>query len=438
MDTSNSLGHLPAELLQLIFTFFIESYDPFAEIDAILLLSHVCSRWHAICDSTPLLWTRPYFHRCKSPSLNHEIVSTILSRSGDLPVSVTIDMMSSPGHAPEAVLDYQPLFGAKDRLENLVLAVRRGDVVQCAAKIPTFPLLASLDITMADESPAELQLLGDIFLSSCPSLRAFSLTVRHAVIPPRIPALPFHQLTSLTLLCRVQDVTLYDILIQCPLLEECRVEEVEETGELPQGPVHIMPALRSLDYTAADECLGDIFRRLRLPFLDSLALSSLPPGRTISWNPVPIILDLHAGAPFQLLHLRINGLDITSEELLPLLRCVAPTLQTLVVVDMPHVLPSFAAADLTLPRLATLEIRCHSDQVDEAQLVQLVDSFRERLGESNTLFPALRLVELQMDGPLFDEAAEEETYGIFRDVEDWSEGVEGEEIDEWVIVLPSL
>ncbi|KAJ7615002.1 hypothetical protein FB45DRAFT_1008585 [Roridomyces roridus] len=439
MDIDNSpIGHLPPEILEVIFRLFIASFSPLAEIDAIFLLSRVCPRWHAICNSTPLLWTQPYFHRSKSPSLNSEIISTILSRSDGLPVSVIIDMISRPEHAPEAVLEYQPLLDVQDRLENLVLAVQRGDVVPHAPDMPKFPLLASLDITMTDdcEEPSELLALGEIFLSSCPSLRTFSLTVQNTLLPARIPNLPLHQLTSLTLVTPIQDMALYDMLIQCSLLEDLHVEEVEETGEVRTRPVHIMPALRSLDYTTAADCLGDILERLRFPLLDSLALSSAQPEHALLWDPVPIILELHEDSPFQLLHLAMSGLDTIPEELVVLLRCVTPTLETLVLDDMPHVLPVFAAPfGLTLPRLTTLEISGCSDEVDGAELVQLVDSLLAHRGESNGAFPTLHSVQLKLDGALFDEAVEEhlarveaDSNGFFRALGERVEEEEEEEI----------
>ncbi|KAJ7615000.1 hypothetical protein FB45DRAFT_1109419 [Roridomyces roridus] len=435
---THRVGRLPTEILELILRSFIESCDPFTDIKAIFLLRRVCSRWQAICDKTPMLWTQPYFHRSKSPSLNREIVSTILSRSGNLPVSVTIDLMGPAGYAPEAVLDYQPLFAVQDRLENLEIAVQPGDVIQCTKEFPKFPILASVDITMADDSPSELQALGKIFLSSCPSLRAFSLTVYNVLLhPPPIPSLPLHQLISLTLLLPVRDATLYDMLIQCPLLEECHVGEVEEMGEVHELPIHTMPALRFLNYSAAECCLGDVLRRLRFPLLDSLTVGSARPGCDLPWDPVEILLELHEGVPFQLLSLTMSGLDITPEEFAPLLQFAGPTLQILAFVDMPYVLkPSFFTG-LIFPRLATLEIRCNSEAVDETALLQLVDLLWAHRGESNAAFPALRQVQLQMNGVLFDEAVEErlasveeESNGFFRDLWDRGEGVEVEEIYE--------
>ncbi|KAJ7607593.1 hypothetical protein FB45DRAFT_1040282 [Roridomyces roridus] len=112
MDIDNSpIGHLPPEIL-----------EPTGR-DRRDLLSRVCPRWHAICNSTPLLGHSPIF-TAPNPLREQRNISTILSRSDGLPVSVIIDMISRPEHAPEAVLEYQPLW-TSGQLENLVLAVQR-------------------------------------------------------------------------------------------------------------------------------------------------------------------------------------------------------------------------------------------------------------------------------------------------------------------------
>lgn len=86
------LRRMPTEILSLIFAFTLPPHQTDVE-HAPWDISAVCARWRAIVTSQARLWTTVYIDLdYVDPHYSDELLETQLSRSGDLPLDVTISM----------------------------------------------------------------------------------------------------------------------------------------------------------------------------------------------------------------------------------------------------------------------------------------------------------------------------------------------------------
>ncbi|KAJ7180973.1 hypothetical protein C8R46DRAFT_595986 [Mycena filopes] len=90
------LRRMPTEILSLIFVFTLPPHQTDVE-HAPWDISAVCARWRAIVTSQARLWTTVYIDLdYVHPQYSDELLKTQLSRSGDLPLDVTISMEERP------------------------------------------------------------------------------------------------------------------------------------------------------------------------------------------------------------------------------------------------------------------------------------------------------------------------------------------------------
>ncbi|KAJ7627315.1 hypothetical protein FB45DRAFT_1060051 [Roridomyces roridus] len=405
------IHRLPVELLVMIFKLFLEGLDN--TIDALFILSGVCCRWRIVCVGTPQLWVNPHFHRSPvQPTLNREMMLQILSRSAPLPLSLTVDMI---GHRslpicvrnPGNPLAFGPLRKVRDRLQHMVLTLDAGDVVGRAPSNPTFPKLISLDITLEDDTRLQLSTVMSFFRSS-PTLKSFCLTIRSLTDAWNVPEFSWAGLTTLALLIPMDDVAFHDILVQCPLLEECRLVRVGHNIAMLQRPVHTMPAVRSLHLSPAMHGCADILNHLTLPRLTCLTLASY----TDVTLPVALI-NLYHRSHFALRILKLKGLRrMRRLELLGFLHCVQSSLRTLELTGMswcirsPNFFPMLEAGTTA-----------HSAGLDGAALVRMLRSLWRRRDREEAPFPAIQRVELDLNGLAFEEKVEEELAAITSESE---------------------
>lgn len=340
-----------------------------------------------------------------------------------------------PRRAPDAVFDFKPLIDIRDRLQALVVKITGGDLRQRAPGTLEFPHLTWLKFTLVDGSPGELDTLAEFF-SDAPCLRTLGLSCERSRLNPQLSNLrfPWDQLTSLTLSVPVEDVVFYELLKACPLLEECSLEKVVDGNTIRLHPTHTMRALRSFDFTPAKGSFGYILQHLNLPSLQSL---------TLSWNgghalldPAEMLIRLHERAPFALHDLNLNSVYTRTDGLIRLLHCLAPSLKTLSLLDMPYCTPGadgifsiftrgtsvHAQSGLRLPHLTVLMLQQESDVIDGGALLSMLDSLCVRDSESGGPFPSLRLVDLLLYGSALNEAQEmalarmvNESDGFLRD-----------------------
>lgn len=92
--TPSPVRNLPNELLAEIFSFACDSFEP-ARYKTPLSISLVCSKWRDISKETQSLWTNIYV------SLDPDIIDLFdfyLTRSGDLPISIKVDIEGAFPH----------------------------------------------------------------------------------------------------------------------------------------------------------------------------------------------------------------------------------------------------------------------------------------------------------------------------------------------------
>jgi hypothetical protein len=85
---------LPSELLGEIFRYCLpQNYDEKSAHKAVMLPSHVCKHWRDVALSTPTLWTNIVL-RVTDETFESRValVTAWFSRSGDLPLSFTLDV----------------------------------------------------------------------------------------------------------------------------------------------------------------------------------------------------------------------------------------------------------------------------------------------------------------------------------------------------------
>ncbi|KAJ7646536.1 hypothetical protein FB45DRAFT_1051208 [Roridomyces roridus] len=411
----------PPELLTIVFAFFRD--DASATMVALLTaLSHVCSLWCTVCVGAPTLWDDVCLNRHTSKPRR---MSKILSRSGSLPLTVTVDMTMKPRRSRGSAFAFGPLTQVRDRLTRMVLALDRGDVVEHTSPNPEFPKLSSLDITMSyADAPSQLAPVMLGFRHS-PSLRSFALMVYGNMITTlglQLPGFHWGSLTSLSLSIPVAAVKFYDILIQCPLLENCSLAHIKatNTGDMRLRPVHTMHRLKSLEWTighSGDTLLNHFIR----PRLSSLTVFGISP------YVIHILFNLHQRSDFQLVRLKLSLGGCGLDEVVRFIRHF-PLLQTLELreIDWCTENPLFFRVfqcktepfagqppppnfeHLSLEHLSTLAVGNDSYGLDGEALLLMIKSLMRNRGGESVPFPSIRRVELYLSGKAFSDGVEEE------------------------------
>ncbi|KAJ7475208.1 hypothetical protein B0H11DRAFT_2235834 [Mycena galericulata] len=276
------LRRLPPELLAEIFVFCGAHkvyYYPSQRKPPLLLL-RVCRTWRAVALSTPELWAR--LEWCLRTPKDVDIIDTWISRSGARPLH--LDIASIMVAWPTLVTTSYPgltmtLFPDVERLARKHL--HRLQTLHIRTASPDFlaPLLngaAGLH-TLFIESGDEWTDTADVDLHSLPTLRRVTL-----YFPlPRTFHLPWHQLTSLSL---VDQQTLHNILqmlAQCHALVKCRLGfswkwnrefPVELTSEVASV---IFQALEDLELDTYDGYADNPAPDVLTPLFSSLTLPAL-------------------------------------------------------------------------------------------------------------------------------------------------------------------
>ncbi|KII95968.1 hypothetical protein PLICRDRAFT_234457 [Plicaturopsis crispa FD-325 SS-3] len=311
----SALLRLPSELLAHIFLDCLPD-DASRRPATVLRLGSVCSRWWAVAQSTPRLWTSMYLGR-RGPPLDAAV--TWLRRSGGLPLTLECEGRAS--------LDLAPLVVAyAERWTHLGLDTR-DDYEQTRSEPVSggFASLVSLSIDMGAGN--EDVTLWDFTAS--PRLRAVSVSYAGAGTddaPTRVVTLPWTQLTHLCLQNQTQG-TCVDILSLSPNLVECDLRTIrlgfEHHPNAPSPPVHL-PHLRHLriSYLSVDE--RDPGTRPDIWLLDSLATPALldldlsaPPTNVLREDSLLRLLQRSGGA--RLRRLGLDSVGTVEGELTPCL-----------------------------------------------------------------------------------------------------------------------
>ncbi|XP_006457154.1 hypothetical protein AGABI2DRAFT_123019 [Agaricus bisporus var. bisporus H97] len=269
---------LPTEILSLIFKFacqpldFLEMYDwnPLrawvASPDIIRVLTEVSARWHNIVSSTPSLWTT-----FVADDRDMNTMKTVISRSGNLPVAVSLDFpfpVGSVSHRSHTTIIAPVLQEIASRVR--MLYVRNAQTTWLKEYIPSFVNLEHLRLDQLDESYKEDSL---VIGSACTRL---FLTF----FPCRV-SLHWSKLEILHLDCFPINICL-GMLEKCTQLIEFRLrtpfeqieDEIEDDSSLPIAPF-VLPRLKLFEWMTG----GDY--HLERAMLENIRMPAL---RTLVWG----------------------------------------------------------------------------------------------------------------------------------------------------------
>ncbi|KAJ7476269.1 hypothetical protein B0H11DRAFT_1308639 [Mycena galericulata] len=413
-EALSPIRRLPTEILAEIFLWCrannlrAGNYCVADPSTAPMLLAQISSRWRNICHGTPQLWDLIHLTTSKvSPALTAEL----LARSRNLPISVQLweynHIPPTATHTVGIPWDYC------DRLKRFsitsTVSFLHPDFLR---QHLMFPMLTSLQIKV-DGTP---QLATDAVslltaFKNAPCLHRLCLTADCAPALPLIFACPWSQLTHLELILPIDLAEIRDILVQCTVLQQCNLLEVIQRRFIAPPPdTAELPYLTKLeiDIEDADSPPDKFFEAFSFPGLQHLSI------RGYKWSP-HILQDLCGRSHFYLESLELLHLDMSSSNLVPVLRCL-PTLQALELVytcidDEPcwafTCSPNSSSPSLTLPLLRCIGITDESDTVDGELVAAMAESLCEYGGNQNGAFPALESVHLDLPGPRYSRAVED-------------------------------
>ncbi|KAJ7650495.1 hypothetical protein FB45DRAFT_859257 [Roridomyces roridus] len=430
---------LPVEILTTIFTLLRESMD--GDLTGLATLIKVCSRWRDVCVRTSSLWGGTLYF----PRIQPQFMATVFKRSIARPLSITLDLLgiSHPVSLPpaprassvaectrqwrERMVRHPPpqpqspfylLTRVQERLESLILNLRPGDIIINHAGDPGFARLTSLalfvmdvdggeegwDVEEAEGGEGVLDGMLDFFQNS-PALEAFALTAYAPYslrLRPRALDFPWSQLTSLSIFIEMSGDDVYDILVQCTKLQECRLGHVENYESDQES--HEIPTLTSLEFTIADYAYVLILEVFKFPRLQSLTFTAHD-----DFCPVDDIIHC---SPHGLLKLDLSTCSIEVQALTRLLQHL-PYLEELTLTDcstadaFPFLeLFVYETAPHPLYNLTRLKIGHISDTIDGHFLVRMIDSLWSHRNMAQAPFPSIRTVELDLNGSRFPHSVE--------------------------------
>ncbi|KAJ7170884.1 hypothetical protein C8R43DRAFT_981418 [Mycena crocata] len=262
-----------------------------------LLLTCICRQWRNIALATPRLWSK-FSILADLPNIqrHHEFIERWLSRSGNLPLSLTFRR----GYPYEPENPYEEIspevlaaheLAATDSMERCLEVFwnysRRWQNVKFLLKpslfqrpsISTpdggFPRLTHITIGsyQRDESfgSEEIKLFGD---AAAPQLRSVEIELdTNGDIDLRLFILPWAQLTSFTGKSFVEEECYY-VLLQTPALVHCTFSLCKNGDD---NAPHAHPSLAPMSYLKslslqASHDLSEILGALTLPSLETLSI----------------------------------------------------------------------------------------------------------------------------------------------------------------------
>ncbi|KAJ7653745.1 hypothetical protein B0H17DRAFT_394635 [Mycena rosella] len=402
---------IPTEITAQIFTHCLpDSISPPDFDKAPLLLGRICSDWRAIAQDSPELWTSLKIAR---PDILVELIETWLSRAGNLPLSLILEVSFFEEEWDSApYIDVLKVYSQTWRDVRLELPSE-----QSLAKfgldlhLPMLECLA-IDLLESPEDPV------NVFRSA----HALRHLILEEVIHPTAMSLPWVQLTcfeSNTGALKAEDFM--TILQYTPNITKLGITIYNDTevDRLPDVP----PLMSLTSLSLCSSLLGsmDILEHLSLPALQILDLSS------ILFSGRELIPPLHRflsqpGRRLRELAMRIDG-DKPLEEDFILLLETQPTLQKFnlcegsldLLIAICHRLNDGSPF---LPRLTNLAASPHIYPVEQitstfpVMLDVLVDALSTRWAAPPELCAQIRTCTLSWSGVRTDDL--DNIVGAFR------------------------
>ncbi|KAJ7474155.1 hypothetical protein FB451DRAFT_1367139 [Mycena latifolia] len=403
------IRRIPSEILAEIFLLGRSGTFSSADPRSVpMLLGHVSSRWRQVSRSSPRLWD----HLHISPNSGRryppeDILRSMLASSCILPLHVHLRMsgpVSTTGLVAEDVLDL--LFQQHHRLKAVHLELTSINLPPRTFNKRSLPILSSIRI-MANEDVDIAYLLTSF--NDAPQLRSVYLYAPDTPMDSLMFTPEWSQLTRLVLCTRIGLHDARYILIQSEMIQECQLIEVIASDDFaPSQNMHRLNHLQNLTIFIEHDLLpGTFFDAFSFPKLDSLNIMAH------DWSP-DILPNLYDRSNFSLTSLQLRYMDLRSEDLILFLR----NLSELEILHLSHCgvddalfraftydpgnpLPPFA-----LRRLGSLRIFGTSDNLNGAWVADMAESMLWHSGDQNDAFPTLETVDMYLEGPRFDDEAE--------------------------------
>lgn len=386
---------LPRELQAEIFLHCISKKRPprLRSYDIPLVFLRVCKAWRNLALSTPRLWSCFEVTFDDESGIKHKanhllfIVAQWLSRSGDVPLSVTLSY-----DPPSSIIRGQFNTAAQAVLKLLLNCSYRWECI--TLRVPGATL-----IPLIESAPHNFERLQKFELDLQGGWCAPSFRVEHIGVD-------WSQLTELHLLLETGSIlTLdecWDILAQATGLVEC-VMNAQCIFQRQRQPNVLPLPLERFQLTLQDEVTGPatslvcFLNSLDLPLLSELSLRWLV-RETIVWNDSQsTFADFLKNLQVEVLHLAY--LPVSEEQLLELLHCV-PFVNDLSLQfsissaeDEPVSSSFFQALSRTddplLPELERMHIECSGTSWSSKVLITALDS-RLRAGLKFSIFVSER------------------------------------------------
>ncbi|KAF7357954.1 hypothetical protein MVEN_00842000 [Mycena venus] len=430
------IRRLPLDILEEIFVACLPSHRNcvMSAEEAPVILGRICSSWRTISLATPRLWSRLHIVEPRSPEpsnplhtsrrlLRLEVANSWLRRSGECPLSISLDSSADPRMSPPVSSPVSPtnpdlflsaLIQFAPRWQNLNLVTQQSALKTLSRVTENdVPLLQELTIICltntrrTDDAPWSLsQSMASVLHG--PSLSAISIsgsTAKASELPLR-----WSQLTALSFLGsawgteHVQTCgVLLEILSWCPKLRTCSLLIDEPPGDLTHSIVEC-PFLHTLYLfcvSAAVHTSGSLLNRLSLPNLREFTLhgqETVQDGDPSTTNSLTSAL---AASP-RLENIRIASESFTKSTLIDFLRGLSSTVRHLEIKEPIHMVwrlePAFDDHVLTAlttycPALQELVLlSCHN--VSDEALLCFIISRKPALKRIQVKFPRERQVDI--------------------------------------------
>ncbi|KAJ7253527.1 hypothetical protein C8J57DRAFT_1348365 [Mycena rebaudengoi] len=357
-----------------------------------LLLCRICQAWRDLALSTPRLWAR--LHIVAPPSDSHlvqtvrDMVDTWLSRSGTLPLSISLTLSKTASQETDVSDLFQTLIRHSLRWKHLRISLPSYRSLEpLAALSPSdVSILESVSIhgllELSHETVPIDYKLGLLSFAGTSSLRRAIIT---SVFWANVPGLPllWENLRHLTFHGAWYELDLsyaVELLRQCVLLETC---VLSITGHDENDIVSAVPCrmehLRELHIMGAGAHLARFFEPLVVPGLRSLEFSGQTRGSVLPFH--SLLSSAHSVE-----HFGLSAVNVTTDSL----------------VDVLRLMPMLRSLHVSHEQLATpLDPAALSPPIPDARLITLLTPRPE---SDSILCPQLQLVALRLFRVLSDTA----------------------------------
>ncbi|KAF5316498.1 hypothetical protein D9619_006364 [Psilocybe cf. subviscida] len=273
-SSSSFIDAIPTEILLLVFEEYCYSGDALKGLKPPqLVITHVCHYWRTVALSCTTLWSALDI----SPQTSLDMIAIYLQRSGDLPLSLQVDLrhdVSDPSTHEHVMSTWNTIKSTASRWRRLHIQVGPQDAISVSNNLRQVdsPVLEELRMTSVSHVPG----LANMFEGGTPALKTLSLVgISLLQFAP-----PLQKLTRLHLTSNVSTSyeTFWELLSKMTQLEELTLHSrvVSSWPIQPSLAKNItLPSLRTFKLSDQRCPLFVPLLSIAAPLLHTLCLSDL-------------------------------------------------------------------------------------------------------------------------------------------------------------------